>query len=92
LDDVVAYLAAAPQIPSSAGREVQIGGPDVLAYAQMLDRMAMALGKRPRPKLREPFLSPRLSSLWIGLVTPVDAAVARPLIEALRRAVAEESE
>jgi uncharacterized protein YbjT (DUF2867 family) len=84
IDDVVTYLAAAPSVPESRGREVQIGGPDVLAYADMLDRMAVALGKRPRPKLHVPLLSPRLSSLWIGLVTPVDVGVARPLIEGLR--------
>jgi uncharacterized protein YbjT (DUF2867 family) len=84
IDDVVAYLAAAPAVRESRGREVQIGGPDVLAYADMLDRMAAALGRRPRPKLRVPFLSPRLSSLWVGLVTPVDVGVARPLIEGLR--------
>jgi hypothetical protein len=45
--------------------------------------MAEALGRKPRPKLPVPLLSPRLSSLWIGLVTPVDAGVARPLIEGL---------
>jgi hypothetical protein len=50
----------------------------------MLDRMARALGIRPRPKIRVPVLSPGLSSLWIGLVTPVDAGVARPLVEGLR--------
>ena len=83
VDDVVAYLAAAPFVDESAGREVQIGCPDVLAYGAMLDRMAIALGKRPRPKLPVPLLTPRLSSLWIGLVTPVDARVARPLIEGL---------
>ena len=55
----------------------------MLAYGEMLDRMAEALGRRPRPKLPVPFLTPRLSSLWIGLVTPVDAGVARPLIEGL---------
>jgi len=49
----------------------------------MLDRMADALGRKPRPKLPVPLLSPRLSSLWIGLVTPLDAGVARPLIEGL---------
>src|SRR3712207_7617826 len=42
--DVLAYLAAAPEVESSAGREIQIGGPDVLSYGQMLDRMADALG------------------------------------------------
>ena len=83
IDDVVAYLAAAPSVAASAGREIQIGSPDVLAYGAMLDRMAIALGKRPRPKLPVPLLTPWLSSLWIGLVTPVDVQVARPLIEGL---------
>jgi uncharacterized protein YbjT (DUF2867 family) len=83
IDDVVAYLAAAPTVPESAGREIQIGGPDVLAYGDMLDRMAAALGRRPRPKVPVPFITPWLSSLWIGLVTPVDAGVARPLVEGL---------
>jgi len=83
IDDVVAYLAAAPSVEGSAGREIQIGSPDVLPYGAMLDRMAIALGKRPRPKLPVPLLTPWLSSLWIGLVTPVDTAVARPLIEGL---------
>lgn len=83
IDDAIAYLAAAPGVPASAGREVQIGGPDVLAYGEMLDRMAVALGRRPRPKVPVPLLTPWLSSLWIGLVTPVDAGVARPLVEGL---------
>ncbi len=82
-DDVVAYLAAAAADRGSAGREIQLGGPDVLSYGEMLDRMAAALGKRPPPKVPVPILSPRLSSLWIGLVTPVDADVARPLVEGL---------
>jgi len=83
IDDVIAYLAGAPEVESSAGREVQIGGPDVLTYGEMLDEMAKALGLRRRPKLPVPLLTPWLSSLWIGLVTPVDAAIARPLIEGL---------
>ena len=83
IDDVLAYLTAAPDLPESAGQEIQIGGPDVLPYGEMLDRMAAALGRRRRPKLPVPLLTPRLSSLWIGLVTPVDAGVARPLIEGL---------
>src|SRR5215204_1512551 len=83
IEDVLAYLTAAPDLPETAGREIQIGGPDVLPYGEMLDRMAAALGRRPRPKLPVPLLTPRLSSLWIGLVTPVDAGVARPLIEGL---------
>ena len=83
IDDVLAYLVKAPDTPASEGREVQIGGPDVLTYGEMLDVMAEALGRRPRPKLPVPFLTPRLSSLWIGLVTPVDTGVARPLVEGL---------
>ena len=82
-DDVLAYLAAAPEVTASRGREVQIGGTDVLSYGDMLDRMAGSLGRRPRPKLPVPILTPRLSSLWIGLVTPVDPGVVRPLVEGL---------
>jgi uncharacterized protein YbjT (DUF2867 family) len=83
IDDVIAYLRRAPEVGASAGREVQIGGPDLLAYGEMLDRVADAMGRRRPVKLPVPLLSPRLSSLWIGLVTPVDADVARPLIEGL---------
>ncbi len=83
IDDVLAYMVEAPETPASEGREVQVGGPDVLTYGAMLDAMAEALGRRPRPKVPVPFLSPQLSSLWIGLVTPVDAGVARPLVESL---------
>jgi uncharacterized protein YbjT (DUF2867 family) len=83
VDDVIAYLRRAPDVTESEGREVQIGGPNVLSYGEMLDRMAHALGTQPRPKLPFPLLTPRLSSLWIGLVTPVDAEIARPLIEGL---------
>jgi len=79
-------LQRAPQVPESSGREVQIGGSDVLTYAEMLDRMALAMGIRPRPKLPVPFVTPWLSSLWLGLVTPVDTKVARPLVEGLTTA------
>lgn len=83
IDDVIAYLVAAPDVPAAAGREVQIAGPDVLSYGEMLDRMADALGVRRRPRVPVPFITPWLSSHWIGLVTPVDAGVARPLVEGL---------
>jgi uncharacterized protein YbjT (DUF2867 family) len=81
--DVVAYLKEAPQIEAAAGREIEIGGPEVTTYGGMMDAMAAALGRRPRPRLTVPLLSPHLSSLWIGLVTPVDVGVARPLIQGL---------
>ena len=86
IDATVEYLRRAPDVPESEGREVQIGGPDVLTYGEMLDRMALAMGKRPRPKLPVPLITPWLSALWLGLVTPVDTRVARPLVEGLRTA------
>jgi uncharacterized protein YbjT (DUF2867 family) len=81
--DVVRYLTDAPGIPATRSREIQIGSAEVLTYGQMLDRMADALGLRRRPRIPVPLLTPWLSSHWIGLVTPVDAGVARPLIEGL---------
>ena len=83
IEDVLSYLSQAPAVEVSTARELQIGGPDVLSYGEMLDVMAVALGRRRRPKIPVPFVTPWLSSLWIGLVTPVDAGIARPLIEGL---------
>jgi uncharacterized protein YbjT (DUF2867 family) len=83
IDDVLAYLAEAPTLDAAARREVQIGCPDIVSYGEMLDRMADALGRRQRPRIPVPLLSPWLSSQWIGLVTPVDAGVAKPLVEGL---------
>ena len=67
----------------SCQRHVLLAGPDVLSYGQMLDRMAVALDIARRPRIPVPFVTPWLSSLWIGLVTQVDAGIARPLIEGL---------
>jgi len=83
IDDTLRYLVQAPSIAASSGREIQIGGPDVLSYGEMLDRMAAMLELRRRPRIPVPLITPWLSSLWIGLVTPVDAGVARPLVEGL---------
>jgi len=83
IDDVLEYLVRAPSIEEARSREFQIGGPDVLTYGEMLDRTADALGVRRRPRIPVPLITPWLSSLWIGLVTPVDAGVARPLVEGL---------
>ena len=83
LDDAISYLRVAPFTPESEAREVEIGGPDVLSYGEMLGVMARELGRREPPMIPVPLLTPWLSSLWIGLVTPVDVGVARPLIEGL---------
>jgi uncharacterized protein YbjT (DUF2867 family) len=86
IDDVIEYLRRAPAVPESSGREIQIGGPDVLSYGDMLGRMAVAMKRRPRLMVPVPLITPWLSSLWIGLVTPVDTNVARPLVEGLKTA------
>jgi uncharacterized protein YbjT (DUF2867 family) len=83
ISDVLRYLIEAPRIPQTRSREIQIGSAEILTYGQMLDEMADALGLRRRPRIPVPLLTPWLSSHWIGLITPVDAGVARPLIEGL---------
>ena len=86
VDATIEYLRRAPEAAESAGREVQIGGPQVLSYDAMLDRMAVAMGKRKPIRVPVPFITPWLSALWLGLVTPVDTKVARPLVEGLTTA------
>jgi uncharacterized protein YbjT (DUF2867 family) len=81
--DAVAYLAAAVDLGLPLDREIEIGGPDVTTYGGMIDELAEVQGRRPPLRITVPLLTPALSSLWIGLVTPVDAGVARPLIEGL---------
>ena len=80
----VGYLRAAPDARGAAGREIEIGGPEVTTYGGMMEEMARgARTAGRRCSIAVPLLTPWLSSLWIGLVTPVDAGVARPLIEGL---------
>ena len=81
--DVLAYLAESLRLDAVRGREVEVGAPEILTYGEMLNRMSDALGRRRAVRIPVPFLSPWLSSHWIGLVTPVDAGVARPLVEGL---------
>ena len=61
----------------------EVGGADVVTYHKMMDMYAQAAGLRRRVILPVPVLSPRLSSLWVGLVTPIPAELARPLIDSL---------
>jgi uncharacterized protein YbjT (DUF2867 family) len=81
--DAISYLAAAADLNLPCEREIEIGGPDVTTYGGMIDELARAQGQRPPLRVTVPLLTPFLSSLWIGLVTPVDAGVAKPLIEGL---------
>ncbi len=85
LDDIVAYLAGVCGLEPALGETFDAGGPEVMTYREMMERVARIRGKRPRI-FEVPILTPRLSSLWLHLVTPVDASVARPLVEGLRSA------
>ena len=66
---------------------LDIGGPDVLTYAEMMQTYASVAGLRRRIILPVPVLSPSLSSRWVGLVTPLPSGIARPLIDSLRHEV-----
>ena len=83
ISDVIDYLSAAAELELPVERTIEIGGPDVTTYGGMMDSLAEAMGRRPPLRVTVPVLSPRLSSLWIGLITPVDAGIARPLIEGM---------
>jgi len=85
--DVLHYLVAALATPETTGRTLDVGGPDVLSYRQILQTMARGLGLRGRVVIPVPVLTPRLSSLWIHLVTPLSRHIARPLAEGLRNPV-----
>jgi len=83
LDDVVRYLTGVAGLPDASGDSFDVGGPEVLTYKKMIERIARLRGRR-RPVVEVPVLTPRLSSYWLHLVTPVRAGVARPLVEGLR--------
>ncbi|MEV6247496.1 SDR family oxidoreductase [Streptomyces sp. NPDC051742] len=82
--DVLRYLVGSARMPEDVNRAFDIGGPDVLTYHDMMVRYAKVAGLRRRLILPVPMLTPRLSGLWVGLVTPVPASLARPLAESLR--------
>ncbi|MFN0094773.1 MAG: SDR family oxidoreductase [Dehalococcoidia bacterium] len=83
LDDLLSYLVGLAGLPESGGRTFDVGGPEVLSYADMLRQFGRVAGKR-RVVLPLPVLTPRLSSYWLDLVTSVPASIARPLIDGLR--------
>lgn len=85
--DVLFYLVAALEAPETIGETIDIGGPEVWSYSRVMREMAFALGLRRRLVIPVPVLTPRLSSLWIHLVTPLRASIARPLAEGLKNRV-----
>ena len=87
INDVLVYLAGCLEHPETAGQTLDIGGPDILSYAQIFQIFAQEAGLRPRIIIPVPVFSPRLSSYWIHLVTPVPASLGRPLAEGLRNTV-----
>ncbi|MFJ8586711.1 SDR family oxidoreductase [Streptomyces sp. NPDC093595] len=85
--DVLRYLAGSAGLPADVNRAFDIGGPDVLTYRDLMRRYAAVAGLPRRLILPVPVLTPSLSSYWVGLVTPVPPAIARPLAESLRHEV-----
>jgi uncharacterized protein YbjT (DUF2867 family) len=86
IDDVVRYLAGVVARPETAGRTFELGGPEVMRYSDMLKRVAAIRG-RPLPVVSVPMLTPWLSSLWLTLVTDVDPATGRSLIDSMTNEV-----
>ena len=83
LADVLAALVAVCGRDDTFGAAFDVGGPEVMTYRTMMERAARIRGKHPL-LIEVPFLTPRLSSLWLYLVTPASVSVARPLVEGLR--------
>lgn len=81
--DVLHYLAEAVHLPAEVNRTFDIGGPDVLTYADMMQRFAAVVGLPRRRMLPVTVLSPWLSSHWINIVTPVPKSIGAPLIASL---------
>ena len=85
--NVLHYLVACLETPETTGRTLDIGGTDVVTYHELMRIMADALNLSKRLVIPVPVLTPRLSSLWIHLVTPLSHRIARPLAEGLRNRV-----
>lgn len=83
VDDALHYLVGAARLPADVNRTFDIGGPEVLTYEEMIQRFARVNGLRRRLILGVPVLTPWLASHWVGLITPVEADVAKPLVGSL---------
>jgi uncharacterized protein YbjT (DUF2867 family) len=82
VQNVVDYLVGAMKNPDTSGKILEIGGPDIMTYEQLM-RLYSSILNRNLNVIQIPFLTPRLSSYWIDLVTPVKASLARPLVDSL---------
>ena len=86
--DVLHYLSAATTVPLCGelahGRAIDVGAPDLLTYGEMMQVYAEEAGLRRRVMVPVPVLTPKLSSHWLGLVTPLETGLAKPLVESLR--------
>jgi hypothetical protein len=87
IDDVLAYLVASLDAPATAGEVLEIGGPDVVTYAGLIQVTARARGLPARRLIQVPVLTPKLSAWWLYFVTPIDWHLARALAEGLRNPV-----
>lgn len=87
LADIVTYLVGVLEPAAAAGRVFEVGGPDVLTYAEMMQRVSRIVRHRSLPMLTVPLLTPRLSSHWLSFVTDVDLQTARNLIDSMSNEV-----
>ncbi len=87
ISDVLDYLVKAIIAEEPFAGVLEIGGPDIVSYAEMMTMYAEEVGLKRRHVFTVPFLTPHLSSLWVGLVTPVPGSLARPLVDSLMNEV-----
>jgi uncharacterized protein YbjT (DUF2867 family) len=87
LADMIRYLIGVLEPVEARGQIYEVGGPEVLTYAEMMRRVARLHHHRPLPMVNVPLLTPRLSSLWLALVTDVDTPTARNLVDSMTNEV-----
>jgi uncharacterized protein YbjT (DUF2867 family) len=86
IQDMIAYLLGCLQEPATAGLSLDVGGPDIVNYRQIMETYARVRGLK-RLIIKVPVLTPRLSTYWINMVTPVPSGIVNPLVEGLRNEV-----
>lgn len=84
ISNVLEYLAGCLEHPETVDRIFDIGGADILTFAEMFNAYTSVCGIKQRVMIRVPFMSPGLSSHWLNLVTPVPISIAKPLVDGLK--------